>query len=414
MFAPFSEQDFLVDPDLYMEILHEVQSVLEGGLTQLEINSSLYRAVEQWADRAATLETMWVGEDEKMGTLVRNLKQLIFDITSVIPTLLLQEWTEATFDNHELAPEDSWSLQDDPDVTGPEEEGGDEPDLTGPEEEAEDAVDKAGEMLVTMAAKRVGPSTLPILPNAPTTCYEPNESGIVDVKTLGDGVVMQMIEGFPDSAYCSSLKEIISFALTDPSKIFYRCEGGQIFRDKRIVNMYPLASLYAPFEDVVNVLQNGAEILVFSRTDRKFEETSSESFLQGMQGAAFSGHHCGSKTDKRIYDVAGYVLPNEMRKQDEKKETKEREKKKEKKKETKVNRKQVRKILREISQLTVEIPRALLSEGGVWEDMVVKGKKRLNVGLFDLSPSTIREINQLLQPLDVQVVRKALYRGILD
>jgi len=412
LLAPLTRDEFQGDPELYIDMLRDVQDILNVGLQDPESKSPF---LPGWITRANALGASWAiwdnnpeGQEEKVTSLLLHLNTLLEDIRSEIPAVVLGNWADQVT---ALERQESWTPDDEPAQAqwqAPQEDQLQEEE----EQEAQAQAEKAAEMLVELVADRLGPSPLPVLADAPTQCYDPDAIGIVDIKKVTqEHMIVQMLEGYPHTAYCSSLNEIVTHSLTEPTKIFYRCKKGQIFRDKKIVNMYPLASLYVPFDDLLDAIAKGAQILVFSRTDRTFEETSSESVLEGMAGAAVSGHHCGPQTNKRIYNVAGYLFP-------EKKETKEKEtkQKKAKKKETKqketkvqLDRNKIQQALALITKLKSPIPAAFLAPNGVWEEMLMKGKKRLNVGLFDLSASDIQAINQVLKPIDAKVIRKSFY-----
>ena len=400
LLAPLTQDEFFGDPELYIDMLKDVKDILNVGLQDPESKSPF---LPGWITRANALGASWAiwdnnpeGQEEKVTSLLLHLNTLLEDIRTEIPAVVLGNWADQVPDPSPLdVPQESWTDDEPAEAQWQEEE----------QEQKEAQADKAGAMFVELVGDRLGPSPLPVLADAPTQCYDPEAIDIVDIqKVTQEHMILQMLEGYPDTAYCSSLNEIVTHALTEPTKIFYRCERGHIFRDKKIVNLYPLASLYVPFDDLVNAIANGAQILVFSRTDRTFEETSSESVLEGMGRAAVSGHHCGPQTDKRIYNVAGYLFP-------EKKETKEKETKEKetKQKETKVDRKKIQQALASITKLKSPIPAAFLEPNGVWEQMLLKGKKRLNVGLFDLSASDIQAINQVLKPIEAKVIRKSFY-----
>ena len=74
-----------------------------------------------------------------------------------------------------------------------------------------------------------------------------------------------------------------------------------------------------------------------------------------------------------------------------------------------MDRKKIQQALASITKLKSPIPATFLAPNGVWEQMLLKGKKRLNVGLFDLSASDIQAINQVLKPIEAKVIRKSFY-----
>lgn len=275
---------FFKNTDLVPYFLHELRTLLystESKNMELQnITCEIGTLLYVWGSVRGDLENQ---EEKAKSVIVRLWKVLsdcdqLLDI-SEITQLLIQSLAE------EVAEE-----SDDPETFFPTEE----------ETKVERA--KAAQLLQQVSSNRTTPSSLPFI-TAPKKCIDPMQYEESDIKWTPD-TVLQISK---DAIYSSTVEQLVRHQLADPTKVYYNIVKGQRTDDPRIVRVMSSYPMYVEWDNLLTVLEQGAQILKFTETERQYDETISESVVLQIQGAAVGGTHGGPGTSKRIHAVSGFI-----------------------------------------------------------------------------------------------------------
>lgn len=147
-------------------------------------------------------------------------------------------------------------------------------------------------------------------PPPPETCFNPldlTNGAVKDFITEVPDPIVQVIRG-RKGAYCTSLEELIT-VMADPTKIYYQCFGHNIDVKEPVVRVFPTNPIYVSLPSLLQVLRQGANILIFTY-DETWDETISQSVFFALPGALTGGDRCGLHASKSIYSVVGEHFPS--------------------------------------------------------------------------------------------------------